>query len=207
MIYAVVPLFGNLVHQWIGPDHLLNILLPKLSDVRELRAIVIVSDQTEAAKAYLEHDPGVPLYWHTEPQRTGPLPVVCHQVAMCRDAGSCFANLLPDASVLLGIDPAYPFLDREKIEAVLYSACRDREQCRSAFTTSGAWRLYDQGMDPTLVPQSAYVDACVAVPAERSQGLILPGPVVGFPLTAFEAIDVCEEEGRRLANAVVLGLA
>lgn len=195
MIYAVVPLFGNLVHQWIGPDHLLNILLPKLSDVRELSAIVIVSDQVEAAKAHLEHDPGVPLYWHTEPRRTGPLPAVCHQVATCR------------ASVLLGIDPAYPFLDREKIEAVLYSACRGREQCCSAFTTSGAWRLSDQGMDPSLVQQSAYVDACVAVPAERIHGFILPGPVVGFPLTAFEAINVCEEEGRRLANAVVLGLA
>lgn len=202
MIHAIVPLFGQAVHQWVGPDHLLNLLLPKLSDIRELQSILVVSDRPEEAQVAVECAPEVPLHWHKLAQPVRPLPELCRQLM----AVEASAALLPEATVLLAVDPGYPFLDREKIEAVLYSACRDPKECRTAFTTTGMWRLAGSSLDPSLLNEPAYVDACVALPACPEGFLRLLAPTAGLPLTVIEAIDVHSEEGQRLANAVILGM-
>ncbi len=200
MIQAIVPVFGDMVHQWVGSNHVLDLLLTKLDAIRELDQVIVVSDQIADARGYISDlSLDTTVIWHEEASRAQTLAITCCHVSRRVTVETS------DPPVILGVDPAFPFLDREKIEAILYAVQHDKQ--KSAFTVAGNWAMaYRDGGDWLLHPEPNYVDACIAIRGSNEVRMLMPGPSKAVLITTIEAINLYDNAGRGIANAVVTGL-
>ena len=202
-VSAVIPVFSTQPLRWLAGKTLLNRLLDKIFDLREVDdvQVIVLEQYCNETRAIVDAHPNrrqmavLTVTFPTEPL-----------VKLCRSAAE--GN---PPHIALGIDPCFPFLSMYTIEKLINLA----QAGGTGITTIKGWNTAGghSDEDKTFALRIMTLDAplpiqaAVAVRCESSvSNPLLLQNAMASTLSPMEAIDASTEEGFQIADAVCVNL-
>ena len=195
---VIIPIWSKDVLRWFVGGSLVERAIERLEDVRGVHNLVLLSHDLKVAREVVDE---IEMELTIECVRLPPKHKINSFLELIRQYAEKFVEKEPE--ILIGLNPAYPFLDRGRMESAIHAV----KKKRSAVTVVPTRYLSATHRHVKVESGFSLVEACLALHSDQLKNNntadVLSATSELIEIDEIEAVNATTPEGRKIAEAIL----